>query len=151
RVLITGGGSQTAEIFDPATGTFSNVANPMTANRSGHVAVALSDGTVLLAGGFASGTGVMNTAGIFDGSTFGSTKGSMPTGVTSASALLLGDGEVLTAGGDSCNDDCRSNAASTFDPATGLFTATAGMVQTRIAPSVVRLPNGTVLVAGGFG
>src|SRR5687767_3813449 len=56
RVLITGGDNagggylSEAEIFDPATGTFS-VAGSMAVGRSDHAAVKLADGKVLISGG----------------------------------------------------------------------------------------------------
>jgi hypothetical protein len=66
---VLGGGaltrfSQSAEIFDPSTGTFTCVGGPgpsaagckstMTHTRAGHTATLLADGTVLIAGGFVS-------------------------------------------------------------------------------------------------
>jgi hypothetical protein len=60
RVLIAGGiagggfalkASADAELFNPATGTFSS-APPMTSARAGHAATVLSSGEVLLVGGF---------------------------------------------------------------------------------------------------
>jgi hypothetical protein len=57
KVLIAGGtgaGSQqlaSAELYDPATGTFSN-ATDLVAGRRQHTATLLPDGTVLIAGGY---------------------------------------------------------------------------------------------------
>ena len=61
RVLVTGGGdaitgtdlgeaSVSAELYDPATGTFSPTGS-MAVPRTGHTATLLRDGTVLIAGG----------------------------------------------------------------------------------------------------
>ncbi len=43
----------TAEVFDPATGTFSAVASPMTSTRFAHASSALAGGRVVLSGGIA--------------------------------------------------------------------------------------------------
>jgi hypothetical protein len=61
RILITGGESHdggifsgttaSAEIYDPATGTFAAAGN-MTARRAGHTATLLPSGTVLITGGY---------------------------------------------------------------------------------------------------
>jgi YVTN family beta-propeller protein len=148
RVLVTGN-SQTAEIFDPATNTF-GLAATMGESRSRHLAVALNNGNVLIAGGVDGNFRLLNTAEIFDGTAFKSTTGQLPKEIHTPVGTLLDDGKVLIAGGDECAGGCASNSASTFDPASGLFTATGGMVQGRIRPSIIRLPNGTVLIAGGF-
>jgi hypothetical protein len=45
---------QTATLFSPATGTWARTTT-MNRHRAGHVAIALTDGTILTAGGFAAG------------------------------------------------------------------------------------------------
>ena len=66
RVLIVGGvdnnaqGERTAEVYDPARGTF-KAAGSMSAGRSGHTATLLLDGTVLITGGVNDG-GALNKA-----------------------------------------------------------------------------------------
>src|SRR5260370_25884861 len=70
-VLIAGGtdagdqGVAAAELYDPATGKFALTADPMQHARYRQVAVLLTDGEVLLAGG-ASNAGVLANAEIFD-------------------------------------------------------------------------------------
>src|SRR5260370_30575440 len=69
-VLIAGGtdaGDQalaTAELYDPATGKFALTADPMQHARYRQVAVLLTDGEVLLAGG-ASNAGGLANGGVF--------------------------------------------------------------------------------------
>ena len=79
-VLITGGDSrggggspfQSAEIFDPATGTFRpttdlmDVVTEMKTPRSGHTATHIVDGRVLSTGGRSNSTTILSTAEIFD-------------------------------------------------------------------------------------
>ena len=51
KVLVAGGGeNSTAEVYDPATGSFSIIGG-MEIARSGHTATLLPDGSVLFAGG----------------------------------------------------------------------------------------------------
>jgi hypothetical protein len=74
RVLVAGGRnrggdegadpSQTAELYDPSTGTFSPAAGPLVAPRTRHTATLLRDGKVLLAGGGAAAS--MSSAELFD-------------------------------------------------------------------------------------
>src|SRR5690242_9103536 len=50
-VLVTGGSSNTAEIYDPATVSWRYTLHAMAYSRVAHTAVKLSSGKVLLAGG----------------------------------------------------------------------------------------------------
>jgi len=74
KVLIVVGGDATAELFDPATGTFSFTGPPI-AGRLHATATLLSDGRVLVAGGLGLTAGpdghlpLLNTAEIFDPAT----------------------------------------------------------------------------------
>jgi hypothetical protein len=73
-VLIAGGqGSSgailaSAEIYNPATGTFSS-AGSLNSARSEHVAGTLADGKVLVAGGFETANAITSTAEIYDPAT----------------------------------------------------------------------------------
>ena len=50
QVLIAGGETASAELFNPSTGAFTATGS-MTVSRSGHTATLLPDGRVLIAGG----------------------------------------------------------------------------------------------------
>jgi hypothetical protein len=62
---------------------------------------------------------------------------------------LLPNGKVLVAGGVGASSYLASSEL--YDPATGLWTATANMNTARQNHTAILLPNGKVLVAGGFG
>ncbi|HEY6968146.1 MAG TPA: Ig-like domain repeat protein [Candidatus Angelobacter sp.] len=171
KVLVAGGSSDgtangalnTAELFDPGTGTFavagSGSSNHMTAARLGATVTLLSDRkTVLIAGGVNSG-GVLNSAELYDSTTdtFTAT-GNLNAARTGASATLLGTGKVLVAGGSSDGTaNGALNSAEVFDPAgnggAGTFTSVAGSNPTlsdhRWQPEAALLLSGKVLVAGG--
>jgi hypothetical protein len=106
KVLVAGGdvgdgdgASFIAELYDPATGAFSNTGN-MTAGRGQHSATLLPDGAVLFAGGH-NVIELATTTEIYDPlkGAF-SRAASMPFARELHNATLLNDGRVLIAGGD---------------------------------------------------
>lgn len=69
------------------------------------------------------------------------------------SATLLRSGEVLIAGGcavDGCELDGRGAETELFEPETRRFRAGPRLLRPRVGHVAVRLPDGTVLVAGGW-
>jgi hypothetical protein len=151
QVLIAGGENTTgvlatAQLYDPASGTFTATGS-MTSARGGHTATLLNNGKVLIAGG-TTGFGVLATAELYDPATGAfTTTGSMTTTRESHTATLLNNGKVLIAGG---TDGVRIfSTAELYDPATGTFTATGGMIRLRQGHTATLLNSGTVLIAGG--
>jgi hypothetical protein len=103
QVLLAGGEHEDlgyfaeAELYDPATGTFTAIGN-MTRNRDDHTATLLRDGTVLLAG--AQYGGVVASTELYDPATDTfSRSADMIFGRFFHTATLLMDGRVLIAGG----------------------------------------------------
>ena len=152
-MLIVGGALRsasepvaTAELSDPATGTFT-MTGAMATARERHTATLLADGRVLIVGGTTStGTGDLHpTAEVYNPSTGSfSVTGSMAEARNYHTATLLPNGKVLVVGGGEEN-----SASEIYDPATGSFSITGGMEFGRSGHSATLLPNGSVLVAGG--
>ncbi|HTS11247.1 MAG TPA: kelch repeat-containing protein [Candidatus Limnocylindrales bacterium] len=140
----------TAELFDPATGTFT-ATGAMNEPHSEHAAALLANGKVLVVGGSPG-----NVAELYDPATgtFTPTTGQLIVGGRwGCTATLLNDGTVLIAGGrddEDVWDGYPLNDAELFDPATGNFTATGAMNQFRYNHTATLLNNGKVLVTGGF-
>jgi hypothetical protein len=152
RVLITGGSSvdirdclKSAELYDPATGTFTATGDMLYA-RTGHKAILLPDGRVFIVGGcYAS----QISAEVYDPATGTSTGlGEIP-GVawTGFSPTLLKDGRVLLSGGLLMNRDAL---ALLYDPTTNKFSTSSGFTDARSLSTASLLPDGTVLIAGGW-
>jgi hypothetical protein len=164
RVLIAGGLLETrtnarlasAELYDPATGTFIATGNMTVARVSNH-ATLLADGRVLIFG--TPGTGGPATAELYDPftGTFTAT-GSTVNAQDGPTVTLLGNGKVLIAGGVLCCSPPWNIivGAELYDPSTGVFTQTGGYGGTGSAeyiggPDISQstlLPDGRVLLAG---
>jgi hypothetical protein len=159
RVLIAGGGAPEdaakAELYDPATESFSPTSS-MTTGRYGATATVLTSGRVLIAGGWSEDPNnpVLASAEIYDpASGEFAPGGSMATPRAGQTATLLSDGRVLIVGGQ-IESDNRFSALATaelYDPTTGRFSATGSMTVARFNHTATLLPNGRVLIAGGGG
>jgi serine protease inhibitor len=169
RVLVVGsdnictpGGawdeSAAAEVFDPATGSWS-ATESLNAPRDGFVAVALPDGRVLITGGMTSGDpavgpfGAYTSTKLYDPRTGAwSATGLMEVARYAPVAALLHDGRVLVAGGTYIDDAKQKNLASAeiYDPETGEWTMTGDLTAPRSGAQVATLADGRVLVVGGM-
>jgi hypothetical protein len=122
QVLIAGGEdanvpNDTAEVFNPQTGTFTPVGS-MSTPRTLQTAVLLGNGQVLIAGGQSGDNEFLLTAELFNPASLSfAATGSMNNIHVGATAILLENGEVLVAGG-------RSNLADLYDPVAGSFSST---------------------------
>ena len=145
-VLIVGGTSATAELYDPATRSFTLLGSvPF---YQGVRAVKLADGSVLVVGGIDP-----TTAMIYDPATrqFNPTGGlNVPRAYSSVT--LLANGKVLVAGGQERAPDGNTQTyadAEEYDPATGIFTFTGSLNEHRSGHIALLLPNGKVFIVGG--
>jgi len=171
KVLVAGGtipdpdpdgyvlSTNSTELFDAATGLWS-VGAPMSAARDKHTATLLENGKILVAGGRNYGAlggndGVLGSAEFYDPTT-----GTwIPTGSLAVTrddhtATLLQDGRVLVAGGESRYIDGQSvvtASAELYDPLAGAWQRVGDMQTPRSGHTATRLPDGRVLVVGGWG
>jgi hypothetical protein len=175
QVLIAGGYNISgflagAELFNPASDTFAALpasgATELHIARDGAVAAPLPNGRVLIAGGYSYNaydpdySSVLRSAELFNpaNDTFKALAASgateLRTARESAVAAPLPNGQVLIAGGDSAQNSAL-RSAELFNPANDTFKALAASgsteLQTARAGAVAaRLPNGQVLIAGGY-
>lgn len=156
KVLIAGGGDgsgtslDSSELYDPGTGQFT--AGPtMKAKRDDATATVLPDGRVLIVGGINNDT-CTGSAEIYDPASNAFTlSGSSIPPRRFHTATLLKSGLVLIAGGvDSATHVNSALDAYLYDPATDTFTATGSMATARFLHTATLLPDGRVLVAGGY-
>jgi len=156
-VLVAGGeGSSgflsSAELYDPATGSWSTTSGLGTP-RFNHTATLLPSGKVMVAGGrlgSPDSPSYISSAELYDPATGSwSSTGSLGTARKFHTATLLPSGKVLVAGGEGSSGSL--NSAELYDPATGSWSSTGRLDTARSSHTATLLPSGKVLVAGGFG
>jgi N-acetylneuraminic acid mutarotase len=171
---------ETVELYDPATDKWSQAAKLLigigdtTAGRGDHTSVVLNDGRVLVVGGTDLNSASLISTEIYDPvyDTW-SFSGSQISGRSYNTITLFPNGKVMVAGGES-DAGGTTNTAEIYDPTTpipsvpavldsqgntvtaaipsltGGWTSVASMAKARNAPTATLLPNGKLLMAGGF-
>ena len=157
KVLVSGGYGEgvpaltTAELFDPATNTFAKLAAAPTGERGEACYATLADGRVLIAGG-TDHAASLKTAEVFDPKTETFEEvGEMAVERDGCAAATLPGGKVLIVDGVGSNGASNYKQAELFDPATNSFESNPAETSSELyEPAAVSLPDGKVLVAGGF-
>ena len=148
---VPGGTGNTAEIYDPASGTWT-ITGSMGVARAEHSATLLNDCRVLVAGGSGPG-GIRASAELFDPSTgTWSPANSMGQVRAKHSGFKLNDGKVLVTAGyfQGAGDSFGLSSSELYDPSTGNWTATGSLATARLNQQGVLLSDGRVLIAGGM-
>jgi hypothetical protein len=181
KVLLAGGDTttstttnlDTAELYDPATGTFTGGGNvtrfydpstdkfyykgKMFAAHCKHTATLLQGGSVLIAGGGDAAGTAQTAAEVYDSASGKFVKaGPMNFARQEHRATLLPNGTVLITGGVDDHGQVLASA-ELYDPATRKFTLTTAvfpgsgtnMSQARYEHTAALMLNGQVLIAGG--
>jgi len=153
KVLAAGGYRQStfgrtirvAELFDPTSGTWTATGS-MEATREQHTATKLANGHVLIAGGFSNNV-ILASAEIYDPATSRfSVTGKMRATRFGHTASLTG-GQVLVIGGRTTGDVSR--ALTEFFGA-GAWTEGPRLRQDRYRHTATTLPDGRILITGGY-
>jgi uncharacterized protein (TIGR03437 family) len=139
KVLISGWPS--TELYDPATDVFTDLGP---ADNYGRDSTALlPDGRVLIPGNHAillfkiAGDSLKLVA-------------SLPGSYVFQTTTLLAKGKVLIAGGGGASWDATLNEASLYDPRSGTLETTGLMLFSRESQTATLLPDGHVLIVGGY-
>jgi N-acetylneuraminic acid mutarotase len=149
KVLIAGGGPDSTELYDPATGGWTTTPNsPQYATYQ--TAELLNNGKVLLAAG-AGFSEPSKASDLYDPATgLWGPSGNLSQGRYWHSSVKLANGKVLVMGGKS-DSTTFLKSAEIYDPANGTWSTTGSMATGRALFPAVLLNNGKVLVAGGYG
>ena len=160
KVLVAGGFNDqsplaSSELYDPDTGNWTLTGSLGTARFNDNAGTLLSNGKVLFAGGYSGAASYLTTAELYD-PTSGtwSVTGSLLGPRADYTVTLMHDGRVLIAGGSrgvnpNGGVDLVANA-EVFDPVTETWSGTDNLITPRVAHTATLLPNGNVLIAGGY-
>ncbi len=121
--------------------------NIMSTARSGHAAILLQNGKVLVAGGLTM-NGWTNSAELFDPATVAwSSASNMNAARQYFTATLMTNGKVLVSGGQ--NYETVLASTESFDPVSGRWSNGSSLNTARFHHTATLLPNGQILVTGG--
>ena len=158
RVLIAGGdfraarpaASSSAELYDPATGTWTSTGPLTMPHGQWHTTTLLPCGKVLLTGGLSIADSFIPIAELYDPVSSTWTKTSTMTIARGGhAAALLPDGRVLVMGGATALTSNTTNSSELYDPATASWQLAGPLTNSRRYHTATLLPDGRLLIAAG--
>ncbi len=140
-----------AELYDPATRTWSSTASLPEA-VSGAESAALPGGRVLVAGGETGSSGTISSQAevYIPWQRAWKPVAPLQVPVADATTTALGDGVVLVAGGKVATNGTATNRTQIFLPGSGSWTAAGNLPFASYGGSAVQLRSGAVLAVGGM-
>ncbi|MDD2772835.1 MAG: kelch repeat-containing protein [Elusimicrobiales bacterium] len=166
NIMVIGGKSNddyenTCEVYISTMAAWKTIGPVMNARRAFHTATILQDGRVLVAGGVNATNNALNSAEIYNpAANTWTAVASMNTARYYHTATLLRSGRVLVVGGSGGFGEIFS--AEQYDPVSNAWTqltipplldaggAAVPVDRPRLKHTATLLPNGDVLLAGGF-
>jgi hypothetical protein len=141
-------GSETAELYDPSTDTWTEVGS-LNKPRKSFATVALSDGTALVAGGVNADDVPYSSTWVFDPSTRTWRTGGLLHEARAEPVMTgLSDGRVLILGGRGVRLGTHLSTAEIFDPKSSSWTPTGSLPPTVEATHVAALGDGDAIALG---
>ncbi|MDQ6615231.1 MAG: hypothetical protein M3083_10900 [Actinomycetota bacterium] len=164
QVLAAGGGVGTiplaaSELFDSSSRSWKPT-GALNEPRRGAAAVVLTDGRVLIAGGVAGPTLLASTEIYDPGTGHWTPSGTMAIARLGGTMTVLPGGDVLIAGGTTTGGQQGTGGGQTISPsataelfhvATGQWSSTRSMADSRFEATATVLSDGRVLIVGGLG
>ena len=155
-VVFTGVGERHAMAQPAETGSGWISTGNLNIPRSSNTATLLPNGKVLVTGGRNSNSAsLLDSTELYDPTTGRwNYTGKLNMARSSHSATLLPNGKVLVAGGNTSTAPPSfgiTNSAELYDPDTGTWSTTGSLIGETSGHTATLLPNGKVLVAGGWG
>lgn len=145
----TGGLLNTAEVYDTATGEFTQTA-PMTYARYGHTATLLNNGKIFVAGGFGvDGLPVRYTELYDTSSNTWAVAAHFGDAAFGSAAILLETGNVMITGGVQANNTVVAHS-STYSVGADAFSAQGDFDTARYGHTLIRLDTDDIFMVGGF-
>jgi Galactose oxidase, central domain len=159
KVLIVGGFSYVgigaeyafAELFDPATESFSIVTSPIASPRALFASGVASDGALLFAGGEAADGALTDEVLRYDpvANRIERVTAKLPTPTTLAQSALLPDGRMGLFGGQSRSEPLGAVSALALGGAPISVATLPALPDARVWHRTIRLTDGRIMIVGG--